>query len=223
MAAEATRGGRGARALRWAPAIANGVDLARVRRSRFVGAMRIALPLLALVLIALLIAWPQVYRRNDGFRLAFSTIEVEDGALTMTKARYRGTDHKDQPFLVSADTATQDPSDPKRITLDRISADMTMRDGTWLALNANAGDYHQGEQVLTLQGDISVFTDRGYELHGISARVDLAAGTLASDDKVWGQGPFGLLRSNGMRVDGNGNRVRFINGVQVTLFRNRQG
>lgn len=223
MPAEATRGGRGARALRWAPALATGVDLARVRRSRFVGAMRIALPLLALVLIALLIAWPQVYRRSDGFRLAFSTIEVEDGALTMTKARYRGTDHKDQPFLVSADTATQDPNDPKRVTLDRIAADMTMRDGTWLALNANSGAYHQGEQTLTLQDDISVFTDRGYELHGISARVDLAAGTLASDDKVWGQGPFGLLRANGMRVDGNGNRVRFINGVQVTLFRNRQG
>lgn len=223
MPAGTARGGRGARVLRWAPAIATGVDLARVRRSRFVGAMRIALPVLALVLIALLIAWPQVYRRSDGFRLAFSTIEVEDGALTMTKARYRGTDHKDQPFLVSADTATQDPNDSKRVTLDRIAADMTMRDGTWLALNASSGAYHQGEQVLTLQDDISVFTDRGYELHGISARVDLAAGTLASDDKVWGQGPFGLLRANGMRVDGNGNRVRFINGVQVTLFRNRQG
>lgn len=223
MPAEAARGGRGGRALRWAPALATGVDLARVRRSRFVGAMRIALPLLALVLIALLIAWPQIYRRTEGFRLAFSTLEVEDGALTMTKARYRGTDHKDQPFLVAADTATQDPNDPKRVMLDRIAADMTMRDGTWLALNANSGAYHQGEQVLTLQDDISVFTDRGYELHGISARVDLAAGTLASDDKVWGQGPFGLLRANGMRVDGNGNRVRFVNGVQVTLFRNRQG
>lgn len=223
MPAETAQGGHGIRRLRWAPAIAGRVDLTRVRRSRFVGAMRVALPVLALVLIALLIAWPQIYRRSDGFRLAFSTLEVEDGALTMTKARYRGTDDKDQPFLVSADTATQDANDPKLVTLDRIAADMTMRDGTWLALNANTGAYHQGDQVLTLQGDISVYTDRGYELHGISAQANLGAGTLASDDKVWGQGPFGLLRANGMRVDGNGNRVRFVNGVQVTLFRNRQG
>ena len=51
-----------------------------------------------------------------------------------------------------------------------------------------------------------------------SAEIDFTAGTLSSDEKVWGQGPFGLLNANGLRVLDSGERIHFINGVRTTFY-----
>ena len=209
---------------RWQPGIARAVDLSDVRRSRFVGAMKLGLPLLALTLVGLVLAWPQLYNRVDKLiPLSFSKVELSNAALTMQNARYRGTDRRNQPFIITADTATQDPSDPKLMTLDKLAADLSTSGGGWLNLNANTGLYQQDTKTLMLYGDINIFTDRGYEFHGTSADVNVNAGTVASDDKVWGQGPFGLLRANGLRVYDKGERIVFINGVHTTLFTRARG
>jgi hypothetical protein len=106
---------------------------------------------------------------------------------------------------------------------DKLAADLSTSGGGWLDLNANTGLYQQDTKTLMLYGDINIFTDRGYEFHGTSADVNVNAGTVASDDKVWGQGPFGLLRANGLRVYDKGERIVFINGVHTTLFTRARG
>jgi lipopolysaccharide export system protein LptC len=136
----------------------------------------------------------------------------------MLKARYRGTDRKNQPYLITADTATQQTDASKVIALDRVAGDLTSADGTWMTLNAKTGLFDQTGQTLWLQGDVNVWSDKGYEFHGLTADVNMKEGTLASDDKVWGHGPLGELRANGMRVFEKGDRIVFIKGVTTTLY-----
>jgi lipopolysaccharide export system protein LptC len=188
------------------------------RYSRFVGLMRLLLPLVALGLVVIVVAWPDLYRNNDGFRITFSSIESSDESLTMANARYVGRDANGQPFVVTAATATQDKSDPKQVLLDGLQADLTLTDGTWITLSANTGVYHQGNELLDLFGDINIFSDRGYEFHANTAHADLAAGVVISDDTVQGQGPFGLLNANGMRLEDKGARMIFNKGVKVTIY-----
>ncbi len=216
-------GGGGPARARWQPRVGRVIDSARARRSRFVGAMRVALPLLALAVVVLVAIWPQFGRRQEGFRLLFSQLNVAQEALTMSNARYRGTDSRNQPFSITAETATQDPRNAKLIALDKLTADMTLEDGSWLSMSADSGLYEQDAQRLTLQGNVNIFSDRGYEFHALTAEIDLAAGSVASDERVWGQGPLGLLRANGLRVFDKGARIRFIEGVHTTLFPDAQG
>jgi len=188
------------------------------RRSRFVNLMKIALPIMALLLTVAVLAWPQLRRTSDEFRLSFSSLETDGGALTMAKARYHGVDAKGQPFVVTADSATQDLQDRSMITLDQLTADIITTKGEWFTLSSDTGIYREDVKQLYLSGNISIYTDMGYEFHGETAEVDLGAGTVVSDDMVWGQGPFGLLQAHGMRAYDGGDRIRFINGVHTTLF-----
>ena len=188
------------------------------RYSRFVGLMRLLLPLVALALVVIVVAWPDLYRSNDGFRITFSSIESSDESLTMANARYVGRDANGQPFVVTAATATQDKTDSKQVLLDGLQADLTLTDGTWITLSANTGVYHQSNELLDLFGDINIFSDRGYEFHANTAHADLTAGVVVSDDPVQGQGPFGLLIANGMRLEDKGARMIFNNGVKVTIY-----
>jgi lipopolysaccharide export system protein LptC len=188
------------------------------RYSRFVGAMRLLLPLIALGLVAVLVAWPDPYEDDKGFRLTFSNLRTGNGELAMENPRYVGRDSNGMPFEVTALSATQDKEDRKRVSLETIQADMTLSDGTWVSLTANHGIFHQDREVLELGGMVNLYSDRGYEFHALTASADLAAGTVVTADPVRGQGPFGILEANAMRVSDKGKRMIFQDGVKVTIF-----
>src|SRR5690606_6036806 len=110
---------------------------ARPAYSRFVGLMKWGLPLLAALRVLPVLAWPGVLKRKEGFQLSFSGLRgLGEEQLTMLNPRFMGVDRKDQPFVVTADSANQDPADPRRVTLERVQADITLTDGSWLSLIA---------------------------------------------------------------------------------------
>ncbi len=202
----------------WNATLLESIDFRRARTSTFVRAMKLMLPLGALAILGLVLVWPQLRNRTDGFRLSFANVAPSDGGITMQKARYHGTDRNNRPYLVTADVATQEGGALKQVTLDRVTGDITMGDNSWMSLIANTGLLNQNAQTLWLQGDISIFSDRGYEFHGLTADIDLKAGTLATDDRVWGHGPLGQINANAMRVYDRGDRVVFTNGVKTVLY-----
>ena len=202
----------------WNATLLDSIDIRRARKSTFVRAMKVMLPLVAFAILGLVLIWPQLRNRADGFRLSFANVAPSDGGITMQKARYRGTDRNNRPYLVTADVATQEGGAVKQVALDRVAGDITMGDNSWMSLTANTGLLNQDAQTLWLQGDISMFSDRGYEFHGLTADIDLRAGTMATDDKVWGHGPLGQINANAMRVYERGDRVVFTNGVKTLLY-----
>lgn len=204
-------------AAEFAPRESGPVVAKLLRRRRFVHFMKFVLPLFALGTVAAVIAWPQLAKRHAMLPLSFSDVETANAALVMNNPRYRGTDAKNQPYIVTADRAMQDPEDEQQVTLDNVKADLTANDGGWWSLTSNTGLYHGGQRLLHLFGDIAVFGDNGYEMHGITAEVDLNTSQLSSDDKVWGKSDLGLIRANGLRVYDKGRVIVFINGVNTTI------
>lgn len=194
------------------------------RRSRFVGLMKLVLPLAAALLIAILVGWPGHGIRDDGFRLSFLS---ERGQQTpepgMVHARYMGTDSNNHPFIITADRATQVEDDPDTIVLHTLQADLTLEDGAWLALTARSGVFSRGVEKLRLNGPVSLFSDDGYEFRAEFAEVDLARGTVESDRPVSGQGPLGLLDAGSFRLVDQGRRLYFSAGVKLVLFPGARG
>jgi lipopolysaccharide export system protein LptC len=204
-------------AAEFAPRSAGPTAATLLQRRRFVRFMKFVLPLVALGTVAAVIAWPQLTKRHAMLPLSFSDVETANAALVMNNPRYRGTDAKNQPYIVTADRAIQDSENDQQITLDNVQADLAANDGSWWSLSANTGLYDGGRRILHLFGDVSVFGDNGYEMHGTSAEVDLATSQLSSDEKVWGQSGVGFIQANGLRVFEKGRVIVFLNGVKTTI------
>jgi len=100
--------------------------------SSFVSFMRYALPLVALVLLGTIIAWPLVTGREQGFRISFTDSGDVDGSLRMINARYLGTDDRQQPFTITADRARQPDRESPIVYLDVINADVAPRAGVFV-------------------------------------------------------------------------------------------
>ena len=195
------------------------------RYSNFVSIMRFALPLGALFLLGLIILWPLVSGREEGFRVSFSSAPELDGSLRMVKARYMGVDDRNQSYTVTAAEANQLAPQSSLVFLKEIKADVFIDDvsGQWLALTAKEGMYERNNGLLDLTGNVSIYSDQGHEFHTEKARIDLDARIADGDMPVNGQSPFGILQAGNFHLDGDNQEMVFGNGVKLIIFPGKRG
>ena len=187
--------------------------------SRFVSMMKLLLPLLGLSLIVTLVVWPNDFQKATGFHLAYVSSNADGNVdLTMLRPRYLGTDARNQPFVITADSATQNPADQRLITLIRLQADMSMADGRWFTAMADNGIYHQQKQFLQLDGAINLFSDQGYEFSAQNAEINLQSGKAVSSLPVNGQGPFGTISADRLEIEEFGKKWLFLGNVKMRIF-----
>lgn len=188
------------------------------RYSRFVRVMKILLPSLAAVLLALVVVWPRLHFDDTRFHVGFARLSPQSvQTLSMRNARYFGLDENNQPFSVTSDRATQEPSRPDVIDLDQPKADFSSRDGSAIFVQADHGYYHQKTQLLDLVGAVNLYHEKGYELHTERAEINLADSSAHGELPVHGQGPQGLLEGQGFQIRNKGSEVLITGKSALTL------
>ena len=191
--------------------------------SRFVTAMKFVLPVLAAGLIALLAVWSQIRIEDGRFRIGMASIAPTNiDRLSMVNPRFQGIDDQNRPFTVTAAEASQVKGNDDLIDLVRPQADITMENGSWMAVSADSGRYQRSTRQLQLDGRVSLFQDQGYELHVDSIAVDFAAGNAVSDTAVVGQGPAGELSGEGLKVADKGAVIELTGKSRVLLYQGIQ-
>lgn len=187
--------------------------------SRFVGFMKIALPLGAAALIGTLVAWPDPYQRGEGFQISMAEFSRgESGEPGLESVRYVGKDDRNQPFVITASRVVPNAKDPERFALRDLKADIKLKDGIWITLIADSGTYQRDLSRLVLAGQVSIYSDEGIEIRTPTAEIDLAKGHASGDQSVHGQGPFGNLDAASFRLIDKGERIIFEGDVSLIVF-----
>ena len=188
------------------------------RRRLIMRLVKFVLPAVALIFLALMVAWPRLFQEESRFELTTSEISAVKDDLRMSSPRFTGMSADNRPYMVTADAAVQDLNDHELVRLEALQADLSLKDGSWLSVNAKNGLMHNGLQTLQLDGQIEAYSDFGYAFYTESAQIDLNAGSLYSDQPVRLQGPYGHLRAKTMRATERGQRLHFAGDVKVIIF-----
>lgn len=210
----------------WRPAPRSGItpparssEPRQSRYSRFVSVMKIALPIAALVLLGTVLTYSGLFDSSDKLDVAFREIDRAPADLRMVSPRVAGVTSEGDPYVVTADNATQDPSYPNYVTLENLQADLKLdADKEWMSLSAPGGRYDSETQMLDLSNRVDVFTTWGYEFHGEEATIDFGQGKLTSGKEVKGHGPLGTLRADSMSADRKQQVLRFDGNVKMLIL-----
>jgi lipopolysaccharide export system protein LptC len=92
-----------------------------------------------------------------------------------------------------------------------------MEDRSTVTLDARTGRFDNKQQTLDLRKDIFLQTSNGYEARMTQAFVDMAKGTVDSDEHVDVTLTNGTLSSDRLRITGGGEVVRFEGDVVMHL------
>ena len=191
--------------------------LRRARRhSRLVRALRVALPALAVLVLAGFAAtvWLRAVVPEN---LALDGLTVEGGELVMTNPRLRGFDERDQPYSVDAARATQSVTDPERFRLERVEANVPISNGRRVTIASDGATYDRAADVLTIPEAFTVEVDDGTVATLEGGTVDMGEGTFTSSGAVDIARPDSRIIADEMSVDQRGRAATFTGRVRVTI------
>ena len=190
-------------------------------RSRIVVIMKYLLPGLAFTMLVLVAVWPRLSPDEDQFRIDLAAVGPTGGSMPQVlNPSLQGIDSEQRPFQITADlgSRSQNEDGEEIYGLTNPKANILLKDGTWVALNANNGEFKSVSSTLFLVGDVNLFHDEGYEFQTTKARVNLDDSTASGDEHIDGQGPFGILEAEGFRVLESGQRIVFLGPAKLTVF-----
>ena len=189
-----------------------------LRYTRIVRLLRWVLPLCALALAVFLLTWPSFNLIELPEVIPISGLEQPTPERsTMTNVRFLGTDSDGRPFTISARRAWHGSDRGEMVFLEGVSGSITVGEGDWMSLAADAGYFEQASQVLTLESSVKVTSSNGYRLESERVLIDLEQGMAESDGMVKGTGPSGDLEAEGFEVTDHGGKFTFSGDVAVTL------
>lgn len=192
--------------------------------SRFVKSMRFILPLMALGLMVVIITWP---RMDDKIMVVekkdILPESVDDiGQNELLNPRFQTTDAQANPVNVTAKRALQNQENPNLITLDTPKADLKMKDGSAVNVDALNGTYEQETEKLFLQNQVKIRHESGYELRAEELRVDMKTREAFSDKDVEVEGPDGKIKATGLEGNVEDGILIFKGPATLTLSPNQK-
>jgi lipopolysaccharide export system protein LptC len=180
--------------------------------TRLVRRLRIILPVVGLLTIAIVALWPRI---REEFNRPTETSQEERQA-RMVNGRFVGSDVHGRPYTVTYDSAQQPPGGGPVDMVNPI-AELTLQNGHWVAVKADRGRYDQAAGLIDLSGHVELFHDEGYRFTTERAHVEFPKNLVWGDLAVEGRGPKGEIFARGFRVINNGDAITFTGAGRLIL------
>jgi lipopolysaccharide export system protein LptC len=190
------------------------------RHSRMVRVLRVAVPLVVGLVMAALIAISvfNPFRVLSKLPLDMDDLVVSGTKITMEAPHLSGFTPDKRPYEMWAKTATQDITDPDHVELHTLRAKVRMEDQSTVTLESRTGLFDTKTQMLDLHKDVFMQSSTGYEARMEHALVDMAQGSVTSDQPVDVKLLNGTLTADTMKVSEKGDVVRFEKNVVMHLI-----
>lgn len=167
---------------------------------RFVLFMRLAMPGLAVVLIAVTLLWPLLNDTEVSFTLSQEKVAKSDDQILMQNLVYVGTLNADRVFRLEAAEGRQNSPTTPRIALTDIRARMDIEDGVEAHVSAGQGVFHTQDDVLRVAETVTIETSNGYSLTMTGADVHLKEQRAVGYGPVNGTTPMGRLSAGRVEI-----------------------
>jgi len=189
-------------------------------RSLLIKRLRIALPVLALVLVGALLLNTRSGGDEDAYLDDFANLDATPEELRMANPRFAGVDDKGHSYDITADAALQTPGVKEVVELVQPRAVTTGAD-TKTVVTANKGVFQTKDNVLDLSDGVTLNHSVGEETYVFTtsaATVSIGDETVQSTTGVEGESGSGTLRADRMRAYNSEGRIVFEGNVSMRIY-----
>jgi lipopolysaccharide export system protein LptC len=192
---------------------------AAVRHSRRVRIMRIAIPVVALLIVAavVLLTWFNPLTKLFNLSKDIGRMVVTGTKITMESPRLTGFTRDSRSYELTARAAMQDITTPDLLELKDIHAVVEMQDKGLMDMTAANGTYDSKAETLDIPSKALLVASSGFECHLNEAKIDVRKGDLVSNKPVDVKMSNGTINANGLEVVDSGQLIRFTGGVIMNV------
>jgi len=191
--------------------------LAAGRHARRVKFFKRALPLIALLMVAVF-SWFTFFVSPPPADILTLNTEL-DGAnkLVMVQPRIEGYNRDRQPYALSALRAIQDPARSGMIELEEITATLPLGERGAAKIQAQGGIFDNINGRMSLPKPFRIETDTGVVADFLSADINIATSQLVSNERIEIRRQGELLTAQHLRIIDEGKTFIFEGNVRLLI------
>jgi lipopolysaccharide export system protein LptC len=188
------------------------------RHDRLIRAMRVVLPSIIGLLVAILAFSPFTGQQELSFVLDKDEVNLSRERLRVVEALYRGEDSKGRPFSLRAGSAVQKTSAQPILDMTSLSGRISLQDGP-ASIIAQRGSYDLGKETMRVTGPLAVESP-GYDMVVSNVELSLKDRTMQSFGPVSGRTKVGTFHAGRLRADLDTRIIRLDGGVRLRIDQN---
>ncbi|MEY3876518.1 MAG: export transporter periplasmic protein LptC [Pseudomonadota bacterium] len=188
------------------------------RHDRLIRAMRVVLPSIIGLLVAILAFSPFTGQQELSFVLNKDEVNLSRERLRVVEALYRGEDSKGRPFSLRAGSAVQKTSAQPVLDMTSLSGRISLQDGP-ASIIAQRGSYDLGKETMRVTGPLAVESP-GYDMVASNVELSLKDRTMQSFGPVSGRTKVGTFHAGRLRADLDTRIIRLDGGVRLRIDQN---
>lgn len=189
------------------------------RHDRLIRAMRVILPSIIGLLVALLAFSPFTGKQELSFVLNKDEVNLSRERLRVVEALYRGEDSKGRPFSLRAGSAVQKTSAEPVLDMSALSGRIALQDGP-ASIIAQRGMYDLNKETMRVTGPLAVQSP-GYDMVASNVELSLKNRTMESFGPVSGRTKVGTFSAGRLRANLDTRIVRLDGGVRLRIDQNK--
>ena len=186
------------------------------RHDRMIRVLRVALPSIIGILLAVLAFSPFSNTREMSFVLAKDEVNLAKERMRVSNALYRGEDTKGRPFTLSAGSAVQKSSSEPLLRMTDLDGRLVMDNGP-ATLSAERGTYDMRTEKVSVEGPLSFASGDGFSLTANNVAFMLKTKTMQSFGPVQGTTRVGTFQAGRMSADAEARIVRLEGGAHLQI------
>lgn len=189
-------------------------------RSLLIKRLRIALPVVAVVLVLALVLNTNSRKGDEASLEDFTNLDATPKELQMADLQFAGVDDEGHPYDITAEAAMRAPGSREIVQLVKPRAVTTGVD-VRTEVTANKGVFKTKENILDLTDGVTLnhsVGDETYVFKTPSARVSIRDETVQSTTGIEGESGSGTLRADRMRAYNGEGRTVFEGNVSMRIF-----
>ncbi len=187
------------------------------RHARFVRLMRLMLPLAGVILIGLFVYLSGIFSPLPKPSIDLERVSLSKDKLQMDRPVIKGFSKASGAYRLTASSAYRKVIEPDKVYLDKVDADLTSKDGGRSRVNARNGVFDKKSNILKLEGNVRMKSDKGYVAVMNKATIAVKKGNLKTRSPVVVTLPSGTIRATGMEIFNKGERFVFHNRARMQL------
>lgn len=188
------------------------------RHDRLIRSLRVVLPSIIGVLLAVLAFSPFTGTQELSFVLDKSEVDKARERMRVTEALYRGEDNKGRPFSLRAGSAVQQSSANPVLNMNDMAGRIMLNDGP-ASIIARRGAYDLGKESMRVAGPLAVESP-GYDMVATNVELSLKDKSMRSFGPVSGRTKVGTFRAGRLTGNLDSRVVRLDGGVHLRIDQN---
>lgn len=188
------------------------------RHDRLIRSMRVVLPSVIGMLVAVLAFSPFSGKQELSFVLDKDEVSMSRERMRLTEALYRGEDSKGQPFSLRAGSAVQNSSAEPVLNMTALAGQILLNDGP-ASIVAQRGTYDLNKETMRVNGPLAV-NSPGYDMVASNVELSMKTRTMQSFGPVSGRTKVGTFSAGRLSANLDTRVVRLDGGVRLRIDQN---